>query len=246
MVDATPRSGGVVGDRAAGSAELVVEGNTGCEREQAYGDADEQVVWCAGAVPFEGEQVFAGPEDGLDPLPDRRQVRPALRFAASRRADDRRAKAGDGVGEVAAGVAFVADDRFAAAECLRQQLERDVTLRPVSGDQGCGAWRAVAGAGEVQTAAPEPARMALRVTVAADRRQLRAATRLQRAAALDRGRVEQEQIVARAGGSARGRRGAATRSAPPASRAACAAQPARAGGETGQQAADAPRAGIGD
>src|SRR5829696_3576376 len=177
MVDATLRSGGVVGDRAAGSAELVVEGNAGCEREQ----------------------VFAGPEDGLDPLPDRRQVRPALRFAPSRRADDRRAKAGDGVGEVAAGVAFVADDRFAAAECLRQQLERDLTLRPVSGDQGCGAWRAVAGAGEVQTAAPEPARMALRVAVAADRRQLRAATRLHRAAALDRGRVEQEQIVARAG-----------------------------------------------
>src|SRR5215212_1458019 len=111
MVDATPRSGGVVGDCSAGSAELVVEGNAGCEREQAYGDADEQVVWCAGAVPLEGEQVFAGPEDGLDPLPDRRQVRPALRFAASRWADDRRAKAGDGVGEVAAGVAFVADDR---------------------------------------------------------------------------------------------------------------------------------------
>src|SRR5215207_794310 len=141
MVDATLRSGGVVGDRAAGSAELVVEGNAGCEREQAYGDADEQVVWCAGAVPLEGEQVFAGPEDGLDPLPDRRQVRPALRFAPSRRADDRRAKAGDGVGEVAAGVAFVADDRFAAAEA-----------------------------------------------VAADRRQLRAATRLHRAAAFDRGR----------------------------------------------------------
>src|SRR5215218_10900607 len=185
MVDATRRLGGVVGDCSAGAAKLVVQGDAGCEREQAHGDADEQVARCAGAVPFEGEQVFAGPEDGFDSLPDRREVRPALRLAASRRADDRRAKAGDGVGEVAAGVAFVADDRFAAAERLRQQLERDLTLGPVSGDQGCGAWRAVAGAGEVQTAAPEPARMALRVAVAADRRQLRAATRLQRAAALD-------------------------------------------------------------
>src|SRR3954447_25637250 len=105
MVDATVRLGGVVGDCSAGAAELVVEGDAGGEREQAHRDAGEQVAWCAGAVPFEGEQVFAGPEDGLDPLPDRCQVGPAVSFVASWRPDDGGAEAGDGVGELAAGVA---------------------------------------------------------------------------------------------------------------------------------------------
>ena len=74
MIDATVLCG-VVGDCAAGSAELVVEGDAGCEREQADGDAGEEVAWAAGAVAFEGEEVFAGPEDGLDSLPDGGEVR---------------------------------------------------------------------------------------------------------------------------------------------------------------------------
>ena len=72
MVDATWGLGGVVGECAAGAAELVVEGDAGGEREQPQRDAGEQVAGCSGAVSFEGEQVFAGREDRLDPLPDRR------------------------------------------------------------------------------------------------------------------------------------------------------------------------------
>src|SRR4029079_19824816 len=83
MVDATWGLGGVVGECAAGAAELVVEGDAGGEREQPQGDAGEQVAGCSGAVSFEGEQVFAGPEDRLDPLPDRRQVRACLWLRAS-------------------------------------------------------------------------------------------------------------------------------------------------------------------
>jgi hypothetical protein len=80
----TPLGGGV-GDRAAWSAKLVVEADAGCER----------AAWGAGAVAFKGEQVFAGPEDGLDPLSDRGEVRPRLGFGLSRRPQDDGAEVGD-------------------------------------------------------------------------------------------------------------------------------------------------------
>ena len=80
-----------------------------------YGDAGEEVAWCAGAVAFEAEQVFTGPEDGLDPLPDRCEVDTAS-AARSRVAVAARSRpGGDGRSELAAGVALVADDRLAAA-----------------------------------------------------------------------------------------------------------------------------------
>jgi hypothetical protein len=46
-------------------------------------------------------------------------------------AQDGGAEFGDGGSELAAGVAFVADDLFAAAERPRQQGERDLAFRPV-------------------------------------------------------------------------------------------------------------------
>jgi hypothetical protein len=54
----------------------------------------------------------------------------------------------------------------------------------------------------MQTAAEEVARVAARVAVAADVGELRAAGGFERASALDRGRVEQQQAVARAGAAA--------------------------------------------
>lgn len=77
-VDAT-ELGGVVGDRAAGSGEPVVAADAGGECEEPGCDAWEEVAWRAGAVAFEQEEVFAGPEDRLDPLPDRREMDPSQR-----------------------------------------------------------------------------------------------------------------------------------------------------------------------
>src|SRR5215218_6189886 len=105
-----------------GAAELVVERNAGGECEQADADADEQVARRAGAVAFEAEQVFAGPEDQFDPLPDRRQVRRGVWFGLPRRPDDGRAEGGDAVGELAAGVALVADDRLAPGSACGNSL----------------------------------------------------------------------------------------------------------------------------
>ena len=50
-------SGDKVGEPAAGTAELVVEGDRGGECEQPAGDPGAQAVEGAGAVAFGGEEV---------------------------------------------------------------------------------------------------------------------------------------------------------------------------------------------
>ena len=79
MIDATVL-GGVVGDGAAGAAELVVEADAGGEREESCCDPGSEVPWGAGAVAFEAQEVFGGQEDGFDSLSDRREVDAWLGF----------------------------------------------------------------------------------------------------------------------------------------------------------------------
>src|SRR5215471_18458026 len=102
--------GRVVGQCAWGAAEAVVEGDRGGEREEADSDSGAEAVEGAGAVAFEGEQVFAGLEDRLDSLSDRREVRSVALFVSPARPDDRRVEFGGELFELAAGVAFVAED----------------------------------------------------------------------------------------------------------------------------------------
>lgn len=71
-----PLSGGVVGEGAAEPAELVVECDRGGERDEAAAEPGADTYEGAGPVTFEGEYVFQGPEDRLDPLADRSQMRP--------------------------------------------------------------------------------------------------------------------------------------------------------------------------
>ena len=110
-----------------------------------------------------------------------------------------RSKLSYGVFEVTAGVALVTDDRASAAVHDRadQQAECDLAFFAVGGDQRERAWRAVGRAGEVQAHAPEPARVAAAVAVAADVGQLRAACGVARAAALDGRGVEQDDRIVR-------------------------------------------------
>src|SRR5579864_8713672 len=75
MVDST-RSGDVVDQCAARAAEFVVEDDASRECQEALKDALFDSVKGAGAVAFECEQVFAGPEDRLDALPDWGEVGP--------------------------------------------------------------------------------------------------------------------------------------------------------------------------
>src|SRR5450755_3252295 len=85
MVDSA-RLGAVVDKGTAGSSELVVEGDGGSQAAEAGQDAFAEALEGAGAVAFEGQDVFGGPEDRFDALADRG-------------------------GELAAGVALVADQR---------------------------------------------------------------------------------------------------------------------------------------
>ena len=71
-------AGGVC-ECAGGAVELVVEPDAGGEREEFADDAGFEAVRGAGVVAFESELVFEGPEDALDALADRREVRPVCR-----------------------------------------------------------------------------------------------------------------------------------------------------------------------
>src|SRR3954452_14341664 len=113
MSDSAPLGG--VGRRGrAGRAGSGVEADRGGGGEEALTEANAQSVQGAGAVAFEAEQVFECPEDRLDALADRRQLRAAAGFVGAAGADDGRGEGADGGGEVAADVALVGDDDFPA------------------------------------------------------------------------------------------------------------------------------------
>src|SRR5438094_2938828 len=125
MVDSTSL-GDVVDEGSAWAAELVVEADAGGEAEEALEDAFADAGEGAGAVALEGEQVFAGPEDRLDPLADRGEMGAWAGFVLASGPDDRGVEFADGFGEGAAGVAFVAEQRFAALPLAeREQFEAD-------------------------------------------------------------------------------------------------------------------------
>src|ERR1019366_332076 len=114
MVDSA-RLGAVVDECSAGSSELVVERDACGETAEAGDDTFAQAVEGAGAVAFEGEEVFAGPEDALDALADRREVRTSAGLVFAARSDKRRVALADLGREVSSGVALVAQQCFAAA-----------------------------------------------------------------------------------------------------------------------------------
>src|SRR5436305_1397149 len=113
MSDSTG-SGDVVDECAAGAAELVVEGDAGGEGEEALEDAVSDAEQGAGAVAFEREQLFAGPEDRLDSLPDRRELRARSGFVSAAGPDDGGVEFGAGLRALAAGVTLVGDLEEAA------------------------------------------------------------------------------------------------------------------------------------
>src|ERR1700683_1369587 len=108
MVDST-RSGDIVDECAARAAELVVESDARSQAEEALGDAFFDAGEGAGAVAFECEEVFAGPEDRLDSLPYGCEVGSLPGFVFAARTDDCGVELADSVGEVTAGVALVAE-----------------------------------------------------------------------------------------------------------------------------------------
>ena len=155
MVDSTVL-GDVVDECAAWAAELVVEGDGGGEGEEALEDACSQAGEGAGAVAFEGEDVFGGPEDAFDPLADRRDVRATAGFVLAEGPDDRGAEFQGVCLEVAAGVALVTDHGHVSAVLdTRKECQRNVAFPCFGAGELQGARGAVRGEQAVQPEAPE-------------------------------------------------------------------------------------------
>ena len=73
--------------------------------------------------------VFEGPEDRLDALADRGEMRAVSGLVSAAGSQHHGAVAfGDGGGELFAGVALVGDDRLSAAQADRQQAQHDVAF----------------------------------------------------------------------------------------------------------------------
>src|SRR3954467_11644362 len=121
-----------------------------------------------GGAPWlsEGEQVFAGLEDRLDPLPDGCEVRSAAGLVFAAWPHDRCVEVGGGLLELAAGVAFIADDeQVPGAVAALQQGEADIAFGGLGRGQHQGAWGAIEREEAVQAEAPEVAAVACAVAV---------------------------------------------------------------------------------
>jgi hypothetical protein len=81
-----------------------------CEGTRSLRPASVRARWR-----FEGEEVFAGPEDRFDPLADGRDMRPCSAFLLAARAREGGVRCGDLGHEAVAGVAAVAEQDLAAA-----------------------------------------------------------------------------------------------------------------------------------
>ena len=118
---------------------------------------------------------------------------------AGGRSDQRAVALLDWAAKLAAGVALVGD-RSTRRRAVRSAAGRSATSRSSVGEARIAArWGAVRGDEQVQAHAPEAPGMLRAVAVAAGVGQLGAADRLDRSTALDRGRVEQHQVVVEAG-----------------------------------------------
>src|SRR5579863_433645 len=211
--DPTTGLGDVAGDGAAGAAELVVERYGGGECGEAGAETDAEVFEGAGAVAFEGEDVFAGLEDRLDALADRGEVWAAAAFVFAAGADDLRVERGEFGFEVFAAEVLVADqDHHLAGLALgaRDHLHADEFLVDLGRGQRERAWGAVEREQGVQAEAPEEAAVAGAVAVVSgvrervgEARDTATLDRLAGASALDRRRVDQQQIVEEPGALAR-------------------------------------------
>src|SRR5476649_829495 len=192
--------GDVVDEGACWAAESVVECDRGGEGEEACADPGGQAVQGAGAVAFEGEQVFTGLEDRFDPLPDRRDVRPLAGLVFAFWPDDRGVEFGGGVFELAAGVAEIADhEQMAVALAALEQGQADVAFGHFWRGQHQRAWRPVEREQAVQAEAPEKAAVACAPAVVGGVGELAAPGRLEAAGAFDRGRIDQDEIVVETG-----------------------------------------------
>src|SRR5271154_6052764 len=195
MIDSTVL-GAVVDECSAWASESVVEGNGGGEGEQALQDPLPEAREGAGAVALERQGSLAAPEDALDALADRREMWAMAGLVFAARPEDRRVHLADGLGECRAGIALVADQGHAAvAAGAQQQLEGDVALIAFGRGHRDRSGRTVRGEDRVQPEAPEEPAVAAAIPIVGGIPERGALDRLAATRTLNRGRVDEQQIV---------------------------------------------------
>ena len=110
MIDSTPLT--VIDEGPAGTTQLVVEADVCSQAEKALQYAFFKASNGAGAVALQSEDVLAGREDGLDPLPTWGQVRPFPGLVFALGPDVSGLKTRDRRGELLARIAFVGTEGF--------------------------------------------------------------------------------------------------------------------------------------
>src|SRR5204863_2203468 len=165
------------------------------ERQHPRGDSGAQTRDRPRPVALQGEDVLAGPKDRLDPLADRGEVGAAPGLVLAGGAKHGRTEGADLVLEVGAGVALVADYGLATTKGRGEQRRGHLTLGDVRGSERPGARRPVGAEDTVQAHPPEVPRMAWAVTVRAPGCERRASRGLDRAPALDRRGVDEDEVV---------------------------------------------------
>jgi hypothetical protein len=85
-------------------------------------------------VALEGEDVLAGPEDALDALADRREMGALAGLVFAAGSDDRGVQVADLIGELASGVALIADQGHPAVSATTsEELHGDLALTLLGG-----------------------------------------------------------------------------------------------------------------
>jgi hypothetical protein len=195
MIDSTPLSI-VVDQGPAGTTQLVVEADTGGQAEKALQYTFFEAREGAGSMAFQGEEVLAGVEDGLDALAEWSEMRTFSGLIPTLRTDHGSFKVLDSRGELFARIALVAqEDLPSRAPAVVKEFQTDLAFVPFGRAKRKGAGSTVCGEDGMQAHPPEVAGMAGAIPVVTDVGQGGAQSRFPASCALDRSRVDKQKII---------------------------------------------------
>src|SRR5439155_23336607 len=169
------------------------------ERKAGRGGAGEEAGRGGGEVVLESKLALERLHDRLDPLADEADRRArSLGLGCRARAQDDRAERGDGLFELFAGEALVADHELALKRLALEQAKRRLALGRIRGHEVEVADGAVGPAAQHEAHAPEVARMGGAPAERAPGRELAARDGGGALATRQRRRVEQTEAVVEA------------------------------------------------
>jgi hypothetical protein len=194
MIDSTTLA--VVDESPAGPLQLIVETDAGGQAEKTLQDPLFEARKRASSMTFEREDVFAGPEDGFDPLPNGSKMRTFPGLILSLGSKHGGFQVLDPLGEVPADIAFVAEQGLATdPPAVGEELKTDLAFVPFGRGQLKGSGCPVKGEDSVQPKPPEVAGVRRAVSIVGHVGKGRTANRLSTASALDGRGVDEQEIV---------------------------------------------------